>query len=481
MPDLSLPAIGSLVANKYRIEALLDSGGMGAVFVAHHQQLHSQIAIKCLLPELANNGDFRHRFRREARSAFLVRHPHVVSVHDVGVHQGLPFLAMEFLEGESLERILERGVPPLAHALRWLIGSMRGVDAAHRRGIIHRDVKPENIFIVFNAVHPEGHAKMLDFGVSKTTDELLGMSTLTSIGEVIGTPHYMSFEQMSSASEVDVRTDIYSFGVLLYKALTGRLPFDSDNLPGLAVAMATQRPAPPSELRADLPEELDAIVMKAMAFERQHRYAELRELIDALIEFAPRAGLRAEDLVEHTPTIITDEVWSPRFELEDTQKVAVEEARPEIIAPSQSSAPRRGLHVALGLCTVVLVALALARGVALLSSPPRMHAHAHVVRPRASEPSAEEQRTLVETEIAAASVPAAALTPASARTPKAVRDVPLVAAAPPERKPISPELPRKVRVAPKLVAAKPTPAGGAARTPRVAVGQRSGTLRLDSL
>ncbi|MEY4577293.1 MAG: hypothetical protein RL701_1996 [Pseudomonadota bacterium] len=222
-----LPVLGSLLADKYRVEAVLGEGGMGTVFRARHELMDKPVAIKWLHAKLAGDATNRDRFIREAKAMARVRHANVIEVYDVGVHRGALFLVMELLEGESFEQVLQRGTMTIPRALRLLIESMRGVAAAHGRNIIHRDIKPENIFIVYDALHPDGCAKVLDFGISKLLDDGPNPLRITTTGATIGTPLYMSFEQMSGVADIDARSDVYSFGVLLYRALTGRLPFEA--------------------------------------------------------------------------------------------------------------------------------------------------------------------------------------------------------------------------------------------------------------
>jgi serine/threonine protein kinase len=281
-----LPAIGSVVADKYRIEALLGEGGMGAVFRARHELMDKAVALKWLHPSLSKSEEAKERFMREARAAARLRHAHVVDVYDVGVHEDSLFMVMELLEGKSFEQLLARGNLLVTSAVGLLIESMRGVSHAHKRGIVHRDIKPENIFVVPDAQHPAGTAKVLDFGISKLNDDRVPQN-LTQSGSTMGTPRYMSLEQMNGARDVDGRADVYAFGVMLYRALTGQLPFDGETFAAIAVQVATHTPPEPIALRPELPRALSAVVMKAMARTREARYQSMEELIDALLPFAP--------------------------------------------------------------------------------------------------------------------------------------------------------------------------------------------------
>jgi len=222
----ALPALGSIVAGKYRVVSLLGEGGMGAVFRAHHELMDMPVALKCLHPELSSRADAKERFVREARAAGRIRHPHVVEVYDVGEHENALFMVMELLEGESFAELIREQRLPVRQALSILIDAMEGVAAAHARGIVHRDIKHENIFVVRTAGgKAAGEAplvKILDFGVSKLLDNAGGTGSVTMMGQAVGTPEYMAPEQMLGEPDVDQRADVYSFGVLLYRR--GALP-----------------------------------------------------------------------------------------------------------------------------------------------------------------------------------------------------------------------------------------------------------------
>ena len=277
-----LPEPGTVVAGKYRVETLLGEGGMSSVFRAHHEMMDKPVALKWLRPELSQRPEAKDRFLREARASARIKHPNVVDVHDVGVHDGALFLVMELLEGESFAQLIQRGNISIPQALRLLIGAMEGVAFAHENGIVHRDIKPENIFVVRNRVYPDGIAKILDFGISKLANDASGSANLTKTGHTVGTPEYMSMEQMTGEADVDGRADVYSFGVLLYRALTGTTPFSGETFAAIAVKVATSAPIPPRQLRPDLPASLEQVVMKAMARQRDQRFPSMRALIDAL-------------------------------------------------------------------------------------------------------------------------------------------------------------------------------------------------------
>lgn len=236
---------GQILQAKYRLERELGRGGMGSVWLAQHLTLHSQVAIKLIDPEIAQNPEALARFLREAQAAASLRSPHVVQILDHGVDEGVPFIVMELLDGESLAKRLER-VQRLSpqETSRIMTQVARAMGRAHEAGIVHRDLKPDNIFIVRN--DEEEVAKVLDFGVAKSnTHGMGGVSSATRTGSVLGTPYYMSPEQAEGAKTVDHRSDIWSLGVIVWECLLGNRPFESDTLGGLLLAIcARDMPVP---------------------------------------------------------------------------------------------------------------------------------------------------------------------------------------------------------------------------------------------
>jgi serine/threonine protein kinase len=293
-----------VLANRYRVVRQIGQGGMGLVLEAEHTLSGKRVAIKWLHPKMANEPDAEQRFLREARAAARVRHPNVVDVYDVLQHDGAVFLVMELLEGESLQQVLERGRLPLPELIALLIEAMRGVSAAHQHGVVHRDIKPENIFLTRM---PDGGTpcpKLLDFGISKLTEHADGSDNLklTQTGEALGTPMYMSYEQLQGARDIDGRADVYAFAVILYEALTGQPPYVADTFSQLLLMIATQEPPAPKQLRPELPSELDAVVRRAMAKDRQKRTPSLAALIAQLRPFASEAAFRAQMTAQTAPT-----------------------------------------------------------------------------------------------------------------------------------------------------------------------------------
>src|SRR3954454_18638740 len=218
-------AEGRVLAGKYRIERVLGRGGMGVVVAAHHIHLDEKVAIKFLLPEAVANAEVLGRFVREARAAVRIKSEHVARVSDVGTLEGgEPYMVMEYLEGSDLaEWLLQRGALPVEQAVEFLLQASEAIAEAHALGIVHRDLKPANLFVVRRA---DGllSIKVLDFGISKVTDASMAAGAATSTLALMGSPLYMSPEQMESARTADARSDIWSLGVILYELLTGACP-----------------------------------------------------------------------------------------------------------------------------------------------------------------------------------------------------------------------------------------------------------------
>jgi serine/threonine-protein kinase len=292
-----LPKIGDMVANKYRIERLLGSGGMGTVFYAQHLVTDKRVALKWLSPRPDTSADDVERFVREARAAARISHPNIVDIYDVGEHEGSLFLVMELLEGRSLGDAMRAAPLPAGPTLQSLLPAMRGLHAAHKRGFVHRDLKPDNLFLCYDDEGEPLQVKVLDFGISKVRE--LGtsrMASLTLSGTVMGTPHYIAPEQAEDSKSVDARADVYSMGVILYQALSGQLPYDAESLTALLLKITRGQPEPLRMLRADLPRGLPEAVMKAMAREPADRFADMGALIDALAPFAGQQALALSSL-----------------------------------------------------------------------------------------------------------------------------------------------------------------------------------------
>jgi eukaryotic-like serine/threonine-protein kinase len=287
-------AVGDVLAGKYRVERVLGVGGMGVVVAARHLELNELRAIKFLLPEARRNPEALERFVREARAVVRLKNPHVVRIHDVGRFDGgEPYIVMEHLEGEDLKSILDRG-EPLAPgpAVDIVLQALEAMAEAHAAGIIHRDLKPANLFLA-RADDDALLVKVLDFGISKlieSNDEGMEMTTTHAL---MGSPYYMSPEQMMSTRDVDARTDIWSIGVVLYQLLTGRVPFRGRNIAAQCALLLQRDPPPPSKHAPHLSPELDRAVLKFLSREPGDRYANVEVAAEALVPFAGEGGDKA--------------------------------------------------------------------------------------------------------------------------------------------------------------------------------------------
>jgi serine/threonine protein kinase len=295
---------GDVLAGKYRVEQVLGVGGMGIVVAAHHLQLDEKVALKFLLPEALKSPVAVARFVREARAAVKIKSEHVARVIDVGTLEGgSPYIVMEYLEGGDLEGWLkQRGALPVEQAVEFVLQACVAIAEAHGLGIVHRDLKPANLFCVRRA-DGQLSIKVLDFGISKVTD-LTGSNPLmamTKTSAVMGTPLYMSPEQLRSAKNVDARADIWALGVILYELLTGQSAFLADTLMELTLKIAEEQPPPLRSLRPDAPAGLEAIILHCVEKHPDRRYRNVAELAVALHPFAPN---RATASVERISGII---------------------------------------------------------------------------------------------------------------------------------------------------------------------------------
>ncbi|HEY0171223.1 MAG TPA: protein kinase [Pyrinomonadaceae bacterium] len=256
-----------LIGEKYRLDKLLGTGGMGAVYAGLHVELERPTAIKLLLPDLVSDQQALERFKREGRAAARLNHPNVAGTYDFGtLPSGESYIVMELVEGETLRDYLSAStVLPVREAVLIARQAADGIESAHRGGIVHRDLKPSNI-IISRDHHGALLVKVLDFGIAKLKENSASatLASITTAGAIVGTPRYMSPEQCGDR-EVDARSDIYSLGVILYEMLAGRPPFDSPSAMALALKHIQEQPPPLSEARPDLPAELNRLVMWALA------------------------------------------------------------------------------------------------------------------------------------------------------------------------------------------------------------------------
>jgi len=341
------PLIGTLVDGRYEVESVLGEGGMGTVYGVRHRSLDKRFALKVMRGDMAQQGELAERFIQEARAAAAIGHPNIVQITDFGeLPSRSPYFVMELLDGTSLSKLLRSGgPPPFARAVRILKQVAAALAAAHAAGVIHRDLKPDNIHIASNDL-----VKVLDFGVAK----MAGAGRLTRTGMVFGTPHYMSPEQ-ASGGPVDHRADIYALGIIMYEMFAGRVPFEADSYMGVLTKHMFMVPEPPSRVNAAVRElgALEDVTLKCLEKKPEARY----ESMDALIgDVESIARLGAGDKLEILRPRPLGAKRSSAVSLADELEPP---AREEMAGWLRASGVRAGVPTGLvlgGIAVVILVA-----------------------------------------------------------------------------------------------------------------------------
>ena len=347
---------GQLVGGKYLVGNLVGCGGMGTVWAGRHVNLGTLVAIKFIRPQFAERPDARRRFEIEARAAASVKSVHAVQVYDFGTTEGgLPYIVMEFLEGESLAETVQRVGPIAAGEVAKIISqASRALSKAHKAGIVHRDLKPDNVFLATNVENAESDlpytVKLVDFGIAKIVDEPQGQTGLsgpTQAGSVIGTPNFMSPEQLTVGGAPDPLTDIWSLGATVYSAMIGRIPFEGEMLGDIVLKVCTAPIPVPSASNSALPAGFDAWFARACNRDRAKRFQTVEELADSLLRVC---GVGADGI--ETATLSEDRV---QYELKSRASSEELEALARM--------PAEGMSARSALLAGIIVGVALMVGV----------------------------------------------------------------------------------------------------------------------
>jgi serine/threonine-protein kinase len=274
-PDEDITRLRKATGARYRVRRWLGGGGMASVYLADHAQLRRPVVIKVLHAHLAKDAEMIERFRREARAAAELVHPHIVPIIDAGDAAGVVYTVMPYLPGGSVAHRIATGPRPAAEVASVVAQAATALDYAHRRGIVHRDIKPDNILF-----DEDGHALVTDFGIAEARSH----GRLTASGRAMGTPHYMAPEQ-AMGKLVDGRSDVYAMGIVMYECLVGAPPFDGPDAFAVGYKQVHELPVPPQQVNSEIPLPLDEIVMRCLAKSPSDRYARGNDLADALIGY----------------------------------------------------------------------------------------------------------------------------------------------------------------------------------------------------
>ncbi len=390
-----VPRVGEVVAGKYRILSVLGQGGLAIVLSAMHEQLEERVALKILLPEWSDNEDVVARFLREGRASIKIHSEHVVRIFDVGeTDTRAPFIVMEYLDGNDLAKVLTtKGALQIETAVDHIAQACEAMAEAHALSIIHRDLKPANLFLTHRA---DGSpcVKVLDFGISKIGKRHSRTFAMTSPSMVMGSPHYMSPEQLQSSAAADERSDVWALGACLHELLAGEPPFQGDTAPELCAHVLTDAPPQLSALRADVPEGLQATVLTALEKEPSKRFPNVGELAKAIAQYgspvAVASAERAARVLELSGIARTSDAGGVQH---DATRVSTSHIRE--ITDSDGYRVRKGHPVLIGVTLILLLAglvigalffvkPSLFRGPVVTSPPPAAAAATAAVAPPSS-------------------------------------------------------------------------------------------------
>lgn len=403
-----VPRPGDRILDRYVVESMLATGGMGVVLSARHELLDERFAVKVLQPDMLGSSDVVQRFLREAQACVGLRGEHTVRVFDVGsLPSGLPFMVMELLAGHDLRHELaQRGPLPVEEAVTWALQACHALAESHARGIVHRDIKPSNLFL---CRQPDGRriAKVIDFGISKVHRGASGAggTELTQSEALLGSPQYMSPEQVRSASRVDHRTDIWSLGVVLYESLVAMPPFAGESVTSVSAMIVTDEPTPLERLRPGLPQPLVDAVMRCLEKDREARVqtvAELAELLEPFAIEAPSPSGRVSSLLSGSQGGLVRYQSNPRDTLSDESRTLgsrtfsaprsrAPESAPRSVLEGRAARGRSLLVTGLGVFVLLALSLWLGRSLsrgepspAASAPPPAALAHSAEVAPGAA-------------------------------------------------------------------------------------------------
>ena len=362
-PDEGLegvPRPGDVIGGKFVVEQVLGVGGMGVVVSARHSQLGQKVAIKFMRKDAAKAPEAASRFLREARAMVALQSAHVVRVTDVGVFaDGMPYMVMEHLVGTDLHRVLEeQKTLPVGDAVDFLLQGMEAIAEAHVAGIVHRDLKPANLFLTR---HPDGlpFIKVLDFGISKASGSGATDQNLTATTTIMGSPLYMSPEQLRSSKNVDARTDLWALGVILHELLAGTPPFEAENVTGLCAKIAADAPTPLREIAPSVPPELEAVVTRCLEKNVDRRFSSVAELAAALRPFASAEGKTSVERIGRIGGISSSSLASKPIVVAPSSGTVASTGGQTDTAWQTGSKPARSktMYIAVGLGALVAVAL----------------------------------------------------------------------------------------------------------------------------
>jgi len=357
---LDLQSMSGVVIGSYRLLEKVGEGGMGIVWTAEHTLLGRRAAIKLLHQTFSNNEPIVQRFFNEAKVVATIADPGIVQIFDFGIHSdGSPYIVMELLDGEALDARLRRlrGLPP-ADALRFVKQVAISLQAAHDKGVIHRDLKPGNLFVARDPAIPGGErVKVLDFGIAKLNHG--GGEHRTKTGTVIGTPAYMSPEQCRGLASIDHRSDIYSLGAVLFRLVTGRMPFRGEGEGDVIIAHVRERPPVPSSIARGVPARLDALILRCLEKDPALRYQTMAELAAALDDVEARPGEHAAP-ARLGPRQTT--LGAPVAGTLPPHGITTMSDAPGEVSLGRRSAPRRWMSLALAASAASVVAVVLASG-----------------------------------------------------------------------------------------------------------------------